>query len=711
MGLFDSKHKVKINDENINFAKQVASRIKDEKTRKRVFVSFIGLGVLFDELKKQKLNPDIYDTLHTTESILNNFEIADLNINGLRADVRVIIGDEYPQMWIPRNHYKNGLAPDVYVGVLLDTKFKKAEIVGYIEASKVSSNVGNKNYLFVDSDNLKPFSHFKKLLKSSTPKFVSIPESHHARVESMLLDFIDGQLSLLDREFVLKHLATCHRCRQTLQLVAGYERVLYQVKHYPDFTKDYTLDMFTGTLPHKPEEVIVNLKDHNDDDLEEVNPPKYVETRDEYIYDTQDLLLEEQGNIDENTNVDEDITLNLDEIPDFSDSETSNSEANFELDQLSDAENFDQEDDLSQLIANVDEFSENEEHVEENALPVENKEENEEEDLLSLSDLENLLSSEENEENEKEISKNTGNEDINLSESSEIDEENLLKEIVLDNRPENLENIEPLILEEETPLVEEPVLEQDSILEEDFSGNLEFLNDEEPEELVDQSNLEEIILDNEETLPEITSTNENLTENESDKHEQDIMPELSENNEESENISLEESLEELTENLENESSVQEGIKIEDDLSAITSAEVLDLLWQDDDDNSQNTFEEEIDLEKLTQVQEEIINNEAAIGTENTAINEESINIEETDTITPEKHPSGNKNKLIIASAVAVIGIMAGTGYMIMHKSQPEVPQTAQTFTDNSAALPNEGMENNAALPESNQNPATPQLQL
>ncbi len=69
--------------------------------------------------------------------------------------VRAFVGDDYPQMCIPRSHFLNDILADLYVGVRIESNIDKAELVGFIEVSQINRQNGNDKYVCVNVDQLK----------------------------------------------------------------------------------------------------------------------------------------------------------------------------------------------------------------------------------------------------------------------------------------------------------------------------------------------------------------------------------------------------------------------------------------------------------------------------------------------------------------------------------------------------------------------------
>ena len=129
---------------------QSAIRLLDDiKSRKRAYVSLLALNSLISYLKDRGVSVNKTNNCWNNPLILNEFDIADIKLdNNISIDVRTIVDDNYPQMWIPKDHRAYELSPDIYVGARVNKKLDRVELIGFIESKELLIATGNKNYFF-----------------------------------------------------------------------------------------------------------------------------------------------------------------------------------------------------------------------------------------------------------------------------------------------------------------------------------------------------------------------------------------------------------------------------------------------------------------------------------------------------------------------------------------------------------------------------------
>lgn len=113
------------------FADNIIVGIEDMTLRKRLFVYAHVLESLVDFFENQSLSATTKISLYKNVSISTKFDIADIYIKNLRADVR-IADDSTSAILIPKQHKELGIEPDIYLIVKVDSDFNSYEVTGFI---------------------------------------------------------------------------------------------------------------------------------------------------------------------------------------------------------------------------------------------------------------------------------------------------------------------------------------------------------------------------------------------------------------------------------------------------------------------------------------------------------------------------------------------------------------------------------------------------
>ena len=220
----------KINERDRQNANNFISCLESESAKKRACISRIVLAS-FNSFLREKGFLINNSNCSDIPMLMDEFDVADIKLeSGLKIDIRAIVGDEYPQMIIPKDHRAFEFTPDIYVGAKINKALSQIEFVGFSEARGLDFSSSNRNYFFVDITSLRSMTDFSKAAKSILPKQHMYLTLDHNNARDLFLSFIDGKLSGLDKEFLIKHLATCESCRVEFNELYHFNRKLNSIK-------------------------------------------------------------------------------------------------------------------------------------------------------------------------------------------------------------------------------------------------------------------------------------------------------------------------------------------------------------------------------------------------------------------------------------------------------------------------------------------------
>ncbi|MFA6988816.1 MAG: hypothetical protein WC197_01995 [Candidatus Gastranaerophilaceae bacterium] len=426
---------INILNEDKEEIKKIVYSLETENARKKAFISHLGIKIFSNYLKKEGIVHDATNSLHHSLKLLNEFEIADINVNNLSVDIRIVVDENYNEMWIPKSHLLYGIYPDIYIGIRMNKQLTEAEIIGFVITSELKNLQENKNYYIIDKNSLKPLAELENKLNSLSPRENKFTQQEHQKANGLLLSYLEDDISQVDKDFLINHLAKNKECRNSLNLLWNYESTFRAFKNNPDLIKDHTLDLFAGTFPSQDEEIIIPIEEEVeelDEDEENDNSKKNqfnintgVITPLMYISPQAPLAVDNNFSISDNDGIkpifedniqnDEQEETDQDENNDF---EFINDEENLleddetlKIDDLEDLESFDLLNETEEET--LQEISEEKEETAEEELKIDDLEDLESFDLLNETEEETLQEiSEEKEETAGEELKNDDLEDL-----------------------------------------------------------------------------------------------------------------------------------------------------------------------------------------------------------------------------------------------------------------------------------------------------------
>lgn len=253
----------KIKSKDKNEIKAAVSGLKDLTLQKKAFMSLVASDILCKYLKEQDITIISENNNFSGLLLLKDFDIANIIAeNNIKMAVRAFVGDDYPQMCIPRSHFLNDILADIYVGVRIESNIDKAELVGFIEVSQINRQNGNDKYVCVNVDQLKPIDNLKQtILLLDTKKHLHLPMDHQ-KTKELFFQYIENRISSSDKEFFVRHIASCCKCNQEFNHIIELDNKLKASGFsFEKDNKDFTLELFSGDTDLLGEEVEINFKD------------------------------------------------------------------------------------------------------------------------------------------------------------------------------------------------------------------------------------------------------------------------------------------------------------------------------------------------------------------------------------------------------------------------------------------------------------------
>jgi|GEM_PF-3416807 len=282
-----------LNKQEINSILNKIICIKNTAAQQRAFVSMLAVSAVSEYLEEKGIKIYRNSSLHSSCPVLEEFDIADIRTEkNIVIDVRAVLGDEYPQMCVPREHFSKGIRADIYVGVKIDKTLKTAEITGYIKTEDISRTKGNKNYFIIDAQELQPVKEIDEALSNiikNGKKYIALD---HEKASGLFIPFIDGIISEENKNYLIEHIAGCSECRKALINLYETERTLKGIKNKLLLDKDYTLRLLSGDLSLTGKEVEFEFQEDDEEasEAEENLTDQYQES--EYVFEINKETIE-----------------------------------------------------------------------------------------------------------------------------------------------------------------------------------------------------------------------------------------------------------------------------------------------------------------------------------------------------------------------------------------------------------------------------------
>ena len=149
MNLFDNKNLIEITQDDILDATHSAKNL-DTNEQNRAIANVLGarLGIKF--LKTIDFKADNFSSLYTIPAVLKSLDIADIYVNNIRIDVRIVKDEDH--LFIPKAQFKYHVTPDIYIFMKLANDNSYGEFIGVIPPDEINKSIENENFYFISKD-------------------------------------------------------------------------------------------------------------------------------------------------------------------------------------------------------------------------------------------------------------------------------------------------------------------------------------------------------------------------------------------------------------------------------------------------------------------------------------------------------------------------------------------------------------------------------
>ena len=678
---------INISKTNLEKAKIVASKIEDKTLRKRAYALNLIANVAAEYITQSGLAADTNLSLCHVPAFVQNLELADIYISGIRLDVRLSIDGK--TFCIPKVQEKYDAKPYAYVVVQLEKDLSAAKILGFVPTNELSAVQSKTEYLPYDISVLKPMEELRVFLATVTPQQQIFSAAEHEKIKELCTSFIDGELSESENVYFMKHVIACPVCREVFCELSGFDTIVSQVKNYSELLNDSTLSVLSGNKREVDEAALANMAvvENSQEAQEETvssdeeAPVSTEETPLEALSQEPDIVLDEHPEfLDE---IQEDTVIAM---PEEEQAEETSQEQEIQLEE--EAGTLELSEDLPPILPMGAPLPE--ETLNEPANVSNDQEDDENDFLLDLSeDQEELQDNSQNEKSKDFDEEKEENDDavelsdeVDLSLDESVNETETLEEnkkdaaidendILLDGSEETLslpddEELAPLVSEEESLQLEEDLSAQEEIKEDAAENTIELSEDiPAPDSFDEPLHLEEVqditpLEESSETTEDIVSDTAeedaiSLDEQPAEKDEENT-PDIKEE-ETSETISYSQEPVELVYDDEEENQIQENKTPEEDITNIDEEtnqepeEKTDSLSETDQDIQALLDDDLLALlsdgnENEPQEEEQVLPQNSDAEQEQISDFDENNTAQQEDTIAEEPSPSADENETI-----------------------------------------------------------------
>lgn len=254
MKLFEKKDSsIKIEEDDLQDAKLSTLDFVDKAIRKRAFLNVLGARLAMKMLFSQKVDATNLYSLYTIHNVLSELDIADIYVQGIKIDVRVVFDKE--EIFIPKSHFELDLLPDLYLVFDLAQDFSCVEFLGFFEPKTLNTQNENKDFYFYECDRLQDPKSLKGFLHDFKGSGEFKPPVTLNNAEALFVSLVDKEISQREKIELFQCLAGDIELREKMVEFENFETLSKEVAKTPDLMQDGIFDIVGAQQVHEDGEL------------------------------------------------------------------------------------------------------------------------------------------------------------------------------------------------------------------------------------------------------------------------------------------------------------------------------------------------------------------------------------------------------------------------------------------------------------------------
>ena len=166
----EKRTKIELTETELKEARIHCGDFVGRNNRNRAVSNILGIKIAKKFFEENGINADDKFSAYKIKKILEDFDIADIRIDGKIVDVRAVFNEN--MLFIPKSHYDYGITPAFYMFVKINKDLENGEVLGFLDPNIVEDSKASLEYYFPEKENLISVKMFKQ-------KFKKIPYSDY----------------------------------------------------------------------------------------------------------------------------------------------------------------------------------------------------------------------------------------------------------------------------------------------------------------------------------------------------------------------------------------------------------------------------------------------------------------------------------------------------------------------------------------------------
>lgn len=237
-----------IDDKERLDASVAANSFAHKDVKNRAYINTLGAELAMKYLVSENVDISNAKNIHAIKKILEETDIADIMLENIHIDVRVVFDENV--IFIPKSHFEYNLTPDIYLVFNLSQDREFVKFLGFFEPKLINKNNANSEYYFIEKEKLSPAIDLVNYINSHRGNTdIELSDEEFETSERFIVSMSDNDISEADKKYLLKQLTKSAELRDRFIEYENFETLSYKTMNDPSIEKKEpaVVEAFTET--------------------------------------------------------------------------------------------------------------------------------------------------------------------------------------------------------------------------------------------------------------------------------------------------------------------------------------------------------------------------------------------------------------------------------------------------------------------------------
>ena len=202
----------------------MAKSFAGQDIQNRVYTNTLGAQIAQRYLEGSGVNVSGLRNIHSIRKVLEEFDIADIILDNIHIDVRVV--NDENEIFIPKSHFEYNVVPDIYLVFVLRGEFESIDFLGFFNPTLINKNNEEGEYYFIEKEKLTAPENLKEYIDNFARE--DLAQEDFEDTECVMVSMIDNDIDENDKKYLLQQLSKSIELRDKFIEFENFELLSYR---------------------------------------------------------------------------------------------------------------------------------------------------------------------------------------------------------------------------------------------------------------------------------------------------------------------------------------------------------------------------------------------------------------------------------------------------------------------------------------------------